>query len=431
MIPESPIGASLAVLDMAQRGQFEQISELFVPSMRPMVTPEALQVAWASAVEEHGRVTAIGTPLVEPAGPGITAVKVPVTFEHGALTIVVSTTATGELTGIQLAPAEAAQPTSAWEPPNYVDVDHFEDHEVTLGSGPLAVSGTLTVPSGTGPFPALVLLSGSGPNDRDETIGRNKPFKDLAWGLATCGVAVLRFDKVTYSHPAEVKQITDFTVVDEYTPTALAAVELLRQHPAIDAQRILLLGHSLGGTVAPRVAAGEESIAGVVLLAGGSAPMYWSVVRQLRYLASLHPRTAAASAPAIEEMSERARRVDSPDLSASTPADILPFGVPAHYWLDLRGYDPVATAATLDRPMLILQGGRDYQVTVDDDLALWRSGLSSRSDITIHIYPSDNHFFFPGSGPSTPAEYEPVQHLDEAVVDDIARWLTTLRESPS
>ena len=428
---ESPTGTSLTVLDMAQRGQFEEIRELFVPSIRPMVTAEALQLAWASAVEEHGRVTGIGAPLVEPAGPGVTAVKVPLTFEHGALTIVLSMTATGDLTGIQLAPAAAAQPVAAWEPPTYVQPDHFEEHEVTLGSGPLAVSGTLTVPSGTGPFPALVLLAGSGPNDRDETIGRNKPFKDLAWGLATRGTAVLRFDKVTYAHPAEVKQIMDFTVVDEYTPATLAAVELLRQHPAIDAQRISLLGHSLGGTVAPRIAAADIAISGVVLLAGGSEPMYWSAVRQLRYLASLDPMTAAASASVIEEMSERARRVDSPDLLASTPADLLPFGVPAPYWLDLRSYDQVATAATLDRPILILQGGRDYQATVEDDLALWRSGLSSRPDITIHIYPADNHFFFSGNGPSPPAEYEPVQHLDEAVVDDIASWLAALRESAS
>jgi uncharacterized protein len=130
-------------------------------------------------------------------------------------------------------------------------------------------------------------------------------------------------------------------------------------------------------------------------------------------------------------MGERARRVDSPDLSASTPADELPFGVPAPYWLDLRGYDPVATAATLDRPILVLQGGRDYQVTVEDDLELWRSGLSSRSDVEVRVYPSDNHFFFLGHGPSTPAEYEPVQHLDGAVVDDIADWLATVRESAS
>ena len=214
----SPTATSLAVLDMAQRGRVEEIRELFAPSLRPMVTAEALRLAWACAVEEHGPAISIGAPVAEPVGPGVTAVKIPVTFEHGALAVVVSTTATGDLTGIQLAPAGAAEPTAAWEPPSYVEPDHFDEQEVTLGSGSLAVSGTLSVPHEAGPLPALVLLPDSGPLDRDETIGRNKPFKDLAWGLATRGVAVLRFDKVIYGHPVEVKQVANFTVVDEYTP---------------------------------------------------------------------------------------------------------------------------------------------------------------------------------------------------------------------
>ncbi len=116
--------------------------------------------------------------------------------------------------------------------------------------------------------------------------------------------------------------------------------------------------------------------------------------------------------------------VDSPGLSPSTPAGELPFGVPAPYWLDLRDYDPVAVAATLDRPMLILQGGRDYQATVADDLAGWKAGLAHRPDVTIRVYDAGNHLFFPGTGPSTPAEYEPVQHVDPKVVSDIADWLT-------
>lgn len=92
--------------------------------------------------------------------------------------------------------------------------------------------------------------------------------------------------------------------------------------------------------------------------------------------------------------------------------------------LDLRGYRPVDVASTLRKPMLILQGGRDYQVTVADDLAGWRAGLAGRPDITFHIYDRDDHLFFPGSGPSTPAEYEKSQHLDPAVVTDIAVWIS-------
>jgi len=269
-----------------------------------------------------------------------------------------------------------------------------------------------------------VLLAGSGVLDRDETIGRNKPFKDLAWGLASGGVAVLRFDKVTFAHPAEVKGSADFTLADEYVPHAVAAVELLGRHPGVDAGRIVLLGHSLGGTAAPRVAVAAPAVAGLVLLAAGAEPLQWSIVRQVRYLASLDPATAAASQSAIEALVEQAKLVDGPRLSAATPPGELPLGAPASYWLDLRAVDPVAVAASLDRPILLLQGGRDYQVTVADDLARWQAGLAGRSDVSVRIYPADSHLFFPGSGPSSPAEYEPVRHLDPAVVSDIAEWLT-------
>jgi fermentation-respiration switch protein FrsA (DUF1100 family) len=125
-------------------------------------------------------------------------------------------------------------------------------------------------------------------------------------------------------------------------------------------------------------------------------------------------------------MSAQARLIDSPDLSPSTPASELPFGVPAPYWLDLRDYKPVAVAAALGKPILILQGGRDYQVTVPDDLEGWKAGLAHRPDVTIRVYAPDNHLFFPGTGPSSPAEYEPAQHVDPAVIADIASWLTTV-----
>ena len=422
----APVATSLAVLEMAQAGRFAEIRDLFAPQLRPMVTAEALQAAWAAELGRKGTVSSVGTPVSEPAGPGVVVVKVPVTCERGALTLVVSVHESGSLTGLQLAPPSAAEPTAPWGPPTYADPETFDEQDVTVGSGPLAVPGALSLPHRPGPRPAIVLLSGSGPLDRDETIGRNKPFKDLAWGLASRGVAVLRFDKVTFAHPSEVRLAHDFTVADEYVPHAVAAVHLLRQQAAVDAGRIFLLGHSLGGTVAPRVAAGEPSVAGLVILAGGTEPLQWAVVRQVSYLASLNPETAAAAQPAIEAMSEKARLVDDPGLSPSTPASALPLGVPAPYWLDLRGYNPVAAAAALGKPTLILQGGRDYQVTVADDLARWKAGLAGRPEVTIRIYPPDNHFFFPGTGPSAPAEHEPAQHMDPAVVADIANWLTTV-----
>lgn len=416
---------SLAVLEMAQAGRFAEIRDLFAPQVRAMVTAEALQASWAAELDRQGAVSSIGAPVSEPAGPGMAVVKVPVQCARGAFTLMVSVVAGGWVAGLQIAPASAAAPTAPWEPPAYADMEAFDEQDVTLGSGPLAVPGTLSLPRRPGPCPAIVLLAGSGPLDRDETMGRNKAFKDLAWGLASLGVAVLRFDKITHARASEVKNARDFTLADEYLPQAAAAVHLLKQHPAVDPEQIFLLGHSLGGTVAPRVAAADPTIGGLVILAGGTEPLHWNIVRQFRYIASLDPATATASQPTIDALTEQAKLVDSLDLSPSPPAGALPFGVPAAYWLDLRRYDPVAVAAALGKPMLILQGARDYQVTVSDDLALWQAGLAHLPGVTIRVYAPDNHWFFPGSGPSSPAELEPPQHVDPAVVADIAGWLTT------
>ena len=412
-------------MELAQAGRFSEIRERFAPQLRSMVSAEGLQAAWDAELGRRGAVTSVGTPVTEPGQAGMMLVKIPVTFENGALTVVVSVADGRSLASIQLLPASAAQPTEPWQPPAYADPDKFAEQDVTLGSGPVAVPGTLSLPHQPRPCPAVVLLGGSGPQDRDETIGRNKPVKDLAWGLASRGVIVLRFDKVTYVHARQLAQATDFTLSDEYLPQAMAAVQLVRKHPAADPHRVFVAGHSLGGTVAPRVAAAEPGVAGLIILAGGTQPLHWAAVRQFRYLASLDPATTAGAQPAIDAITRQAELIDSPSLSPATPATDLPFGAPASYWLDLRGSDPAAAAAALGKPMLILQGGRDYQATVAEDLAGWQAALAGRADVTIRVYESDNHLFFPGTGPSAPAEYEPAQHVDQAVVDDIVSWLIT------
>jgi hypothetical protein len=422
--PTGPEGRALAVLDLARARRFAEIRDLFTEGLRPMVTAAALQAAWEAALAEHGPVISVGTLASEPVGGDVIAVKVPLTFERGELTLAVYLTGAGQLAGLQLEPAANTEPAAPWEPPGYADPGRFDERDVTLGSGPLAVPGTLSLPRAPGPHPALVILGGSGPADRDGMILRSRPLKDLAWGLASRGIAVLRFDKVTYAHPDEVRANRAFTVADEYLPDALAAIGLLQNHSAIDATRVFLAGHSLGGTIAPRVAAAEPSLAGLVILAGGAEPLQWAAVRQLRYIASLDPTTAVGSQPGIDAMAARASRVDDPDLWPETPDDELPFGVPAPYWLHLRSYDPVAVAAGLGKPILLLQGGRDYQVTVADDLSRWQAGLDHQPGLTVRVYPADNHFFFPGSGPSSPAELATAQHIDPDVVADIRDWLT-------
>jgi dienelactone hydrolase len=417
----TPAQTAIAVIEMAERGEFTELHDRFAPQLRPLLTPDSLRAAWLAGIAETGPVSALGPPVTESPSPGTTLVKVPVTFARATATVAVGLAgADGWVTGIQLLPASAAQPAAAWAPPPYADPDQFTEHDVLVGDGPLAVPGTLSAPrrAGQAAVPGVVLLAGSGPLDQDETIGRNKPFKDLAWGLASAGIAVLRFAKVTYAHAPLIAGDAAFTLTDEYVPHAAAALALLRDHPGVDPARVFLAGHSQGGTVAPRVAA-RAPVAGLVILAGGAQPLHEAMLRQFRYLASLAPGQGAD----LDAVARQAAAVDDPGLSAATPASDLPFGIPAAYWLDLRGYQPAVAAAELGKPVLIVQGGRDYQATVADDLSRWQAALDGKPDVTIRVYPADNHLFFPGEGPSSPAEYEPAQHVDPAVVADIAGWL--------
>jgi dienelactone hydrolase len=277
--------------------------------------------------------------------------------------------------------------------------------------GPMNLPGTLTLPAGGTRLPGVVLVHGSGAHDRDETLGPNKPFRDLAWGLAARGVAVLRYDKRSKVSPFSFLGRA-FTVREEVIEDAADWIALLRTTPRVDASRVVVLGHSLGATLAPRVARAAPGTAGLVIMAGATIPLVDVIERQAHYLRQ----------PQLLPVVAKLRAVTAAD-SASTS---LVFGAPAAYWLDLRTTDPVAVADTLGLPMLILRGARDYQVTAADASG-WQERLGSRSNVTFREYPALNHLFIAGSGPSTPAEYGVPGHVAEPVIDDIATWLKALR----
>jgi dienelactone hydrolase len=355
-------------------------------------------------------------PATEQKNGAYTIVVIPCQFEKAALNIAISFNASGQIAGIQVQPA--APP---WTPPPYAVAGTYVEREITVGTGEWALQGALTVPAGKGPFPAVVLVHGSGPSDRDESLGPNKPFKDLALGLASRGVAVLRYDKRTFVHGAKVAADTKLTVKDEVIDDALAAVKLLRTDPAIDSKRIFVLGHSLGGMLVPRIGAADPSLAGLIVMAGLVRPLDQALIDQFQYLAEADGSVTPAEQQTIDE----AKRA-SAAIKALTPDDLkTPRSIsngPITYWFDLRGYDPPAVAATLPQRMLILQGGRDYQVTTAD-FDRWKAGLASRKDVEFHLYPALNHLFLAGTGKSLPTEYAVPGHVPEQVLDDVARWI--------
>lgn len=396
------------------REDFAAAAKNFCPVMRKSLPPQKLAEGWRSTLATTGafkRQVGLRTTKLKQ----LDAVFVTCQFVMGRRDIKVVFDRKGQVTGLWF----VASPR--YTPPAYVRQDAFRDEDVTVGRGEWALPGSLSLPLGAGPFPAVVLVHGSGPHDRDETIGPNKPFRDLAWGLASRRIAVLRYEKRTKAHP-KVAATRAFTVKQETVDDALAAVALLRETERIDPARIFVVGHSLGAMLAPRIGLRDPNIAGFVLLAGATRPLEDILLEQAKYLLSLTDTLSDEVREKVEEIEAQVARVKAPSLSPATPASELPLGVPAPYWLDLRGYKPADAAKRLKQPMLILQGERDYQVT-KADFDGWKAALSARRNVTLKAYPTLNHLFIEGQGPATPAEYEEPGHVAPAVVDDIAAWI--------
>lgn len=234
---------------------------------------------------------------------------------------------------------------------------------------------------------------------------------------------MLRYDKRTRVHAAKLAAagLAGFTVREEVIDDAGHALAFLRGRPDVDADRLFLVGHSLGGTLVPRLAHDQPGWAGVAILAGATRPLEDVMVEQYEYLARLDGFVTAEEQAQIDQVKALAERIRSltPD-DAPSPNPLL--GAAPAYWLDLRAYDPPTAAAALELPVLILQGGRDYQVT-DKDLANWRRGLDGRAHVRIKRYPVLNHLFIAGSGPSGPSEYLVPGFVAEEVIGDLARLL--------
>ncbi|GAA0383128.1 alpha/beta fold hydrolase [Bacillus horti] len=311
------------------------------------------------------------------------------------------------------------------EPPVYDNPQSYTEQEVTIGEGNLALSGTLTLPQGEGPFPVVVLVHGSGPHDRDEAVGGVKVFRDLAVGLADQGVAVLRYNKLTYEHPIKSHTVAT-TMQRETADDALLAVELLRGIDKIDSGHIYIGGHSQGGHMIPKMLELDTSghIAGGVLLASPAVALQDILLEQQLYVVE---RLEELGIPVgdTSELDVLARQVEilnDPQYDhTNVPADF--FLPPSNfYWFEQRDYVPVEEAKKHNVPLLILQGENDWQVTMNQ-FEMWKKDFGSSSHVQLKSYPNVNHFLVEYDGLSVGMEYGQPANVLKAIIDDIAEWV--------
>jgi fermentation-respiration switch protein FrsA (DUF1100 family) len=386
------------------RGAFEALRHKDVAWFSQRLAPSVAEV-----LDEHrlrqavdGIIAAFGEPVgcAEPTafgGPASGQLSLECEGQRSRFVLLVSADDAGLITGLNVMPlVDHPRPPYA--------ADAVTEREVTIAADPsFALQGTLTAPDGEGRWPVVVLVHGSGPNDRDETAYGAKPFLDLALGLAARGVASLRYEKRTRTYGAKV----GLTVREEVIDDAVAAVHSMH---AAGLGPVVVLGHSLGGTLVPAIAAQCKDLAGAIIVAGATRPMRDIVREQVDHLLATTP--AGPNRDPLERLRS----------SLDTDDDLL--GLPPSYWADLEANGPHVYAPSMTQPALVLQGGRDYQVTTAD-LEGWKA-LLPRDRAAFVLYPELDHLLASGTGPSSPTQYLQPSNVDLRVIEDIAEWVNGL-----
>ncbi|MDG5789358.1 alpha/beta fold hydrolase [Evansella sp. AB-P1] len=305
---------------------------------------------------------------------------------------------------------------------------NVSEEDVIIGEGSeFELGGTLTLPEGaTGEVPAVVLVHGSGPSDRDEALYAYRPFRDIAWGLAEQGIAVLRYDKRTYTYRSEMALMEGLTVMEETVEDAVLAAELLRGDDRIDSEKIYVAGHSLGGMLAPRIDAAGGDFAGLIILGGSPRPLWEIIYDQNIAFIEMEDFDEVAKAEyerQVEEEMNKAQRLT--EMTEDEALQETIFGQSVYYFLDMDGFDMEEYLTEYSRPIFVLHGEDDFQVYTDPDFAKWEELLADHDQATLKSYPGLNHFFISYEGPDkgTLKEYEHPALVDEDVINDIASWI--------
>ena len=295
------------------------------------------------------------------------------------------------------------------------------------------LNGLLTLPDDTAkPVPAVVFVHGSGASNMDEKVGKLTPFKDLAQGLARYGIASVRYDKRSFAHGFKMlmDKSQDVTVKIETIDDAIMATELLRKDPRIDPERVFIIGHSMGGMLAPRIDAEGGNYAGLIIMAGSPRKLEEIVLDQNE--AALNSTKGFVNWIVKKQVAKFAAMFDGMyELSdEEAKKKKMGGGTTLYYFKEMGEHAAPGYLTVCEKPVLILQGEKDFQATVDKDFAAYEQLLAGKSNVTFRLYEDLSHAFVPsvyGDIMKAKQEYSVEQHISEEVIEDIANWIYKAR----
>ena len=301
------------------------------------------------------------------------------------------------------------------------------NEKIVVGQGTsFPLNGLLTLPADLcEPVPTVVFVHGSGPSDMNEQTFKMTPFKDLADGLAERGIASVRYDKRTFAYKKEMAGQSP-TVKEETVDDAILAAELLRHDPRIDPDAVFVVGHSMGAMLAPRIDAEGGRFRGLILMAGSPLRMEEIVVRQLRQAG----QSKGGLLKAIVRLEDKifSKKIDGLYAMSDAEAQKKKFAgsVSLYYFKEMGKKTAADYLLESEKPVLIMQGGMDFQVLPAVDFARFRELLRDRPNVEYRLYDDLNHLFVQGLYNDilkAGKEYAVERHIGAPVMDDIAAFI--------
>lgn len=402
-------------------GRFEKIEEQWDKSIieEAKITnlAEQLEEVWEQLVIQNGNFENISEYAeidTTNTANGIQMIR-NIVFENDSVALSVNVNKDNLIVGLFVIPAIIINYKDA----NYVDTSKFEEFDIAFGEND-DITGKITIPkniSKNKKVSCVVLVHGSGASDFDETIYGRKPFRDIAFGLSTNNIAVLRYNKRTYLD--KIKDINNFTIDEESVDDAVDAVYFIKNKYSDKIDKIYVLGHSQGGYVMPRIAKKSKIASGFISVAGNVRPLPELMKEQYEYLADVF----GLEKEYLSDLMKPCDLILSGNFTKDTPESEL-LNIPAVYWLDLKNYNPLQEFKNEKRPILFIQCERDYQVTMTD-FNLWKKDLSKNKNVKFILIDGLNHLMQEGEGRSVPGEYKEPKNVNQKVIDNITKWLLT------
>ncbi|KLA29860.1 MULTISPECIES: alpha/beta fold hydrolase [Bacillus cereus group] len=400
-------------LEYLQQGKYAEALQLTSAAFQSKFTANTLQNWWTQS--GWSGIKSMGTPVIKERNLVHQTVEIPGTTEGTIIPLLLKFTPGGKVdeVGVRTPPESYIIPH-----PSYDQPASYQEREIVIGSSTYPLPATLTVPKRKPgeKVPVVVLVHGAGIHDRDSTYMGTKILRDLAVGLSSNGIAVLRYEKRTLEHALKMSA-EPVTLDRDTTDDAIYAAKSAAQQEGIDPNNIFILGHSLGAGAMPRILrkSPPSLVRGSILLAPPARPLTDIAIDQNQYL--------GAPKEVIDELKRQVAFIQDPTFNPDHPPSGYNFGSP-HFMYDVSRWRPVEEARSRKEPLLILQGARDYQVTVKNEYTKWQEGLSNRRNVQFNEYPKLNHFFTEGDGElSLPSEYEIPANVPEYVIQDIIKWV--------